>query len=431
MSGPTVREDRRALLRAIGATALAGPLAACASLSGLRNARVVVVGGGYGGATAAKYVRVFSGGRVDVTLVEPNATFVSCPLSNLVLSGDRDLASLTVPYDALVARHGVRWVRDRAAAIDLGARQVRLDGGDTLDYDRLILSPGIDFVPGAIPGLANATAAARVPHAWKAGAQTLALRHRLEAMPNGGVVAISIPLAPYRCPPAPYERACLIAHWLQRARPASRVLILDANDDVTSKGALFKRVWAQRYPNHIEYRPQYNAVDLGAAGRVLKFDVQDDIEADVVNLIPPQRAGAIAVGAGLATANGRWCEVDFLSFESTVAPGVHVIGDAIQTAPLMPKSGHMANQHGKVAAAAVVAMLAGRAPDPSPLYANTCYSFTAPDEAMHVATVHRYDATERTMVTVPGAGGLSDAPSVTEGRLAQGWSRSIWSDMLG
>ncbi len=431
MSGPTVREDRRALLRAIGATALAGPLAACASLPGLRNARVVVVGGGYGGATAAKYVRVFSGGRVDVTLVEPNAAFVSCPLSNLVLSGDRNLASLTVPYDALVARHGVRWVRDRAAAIDLGARQVRLDGGGTLDYDRLILSPGIDFVPGAIPGLADAATAARAPHAWKAGAQTLALRHRLEAMPNGGVVAISIPLAPYRCPPAPYERACLIAHWLQRARPASRVLILDANDDVISKGALFKRVWAQRYPNHIEYRPQYNAVDIAAAGRVLKFDVQDDIEADVVNLIPPQRAGAIAVGAGLATANGRWCEVDFLTFESTVAPGVHVIGDAIQTAPLMPKSGHMANQHGKVAAAAVVAMLAGRAPDPSPLYANTCYSFTAPDEAMHVATVHRYDATERTMVTVPGAGGLSDAPSAAEGRLAQGWSRAIWSDMLG
>ncbi|MDC6178774.1 NAD(P)/FAD-dependent oxidoreductase [Ralstonia solanacearum] len=431
MSGPTVREDRRALLRAIGATALAGPLAACASLSGLRNARVVVVGGGYGGATAAKYVRVFSGGRVDVTLVEPNAAFVSCPLSNLVLSGDRNLASLTVPYDALVARHGVRWVRDRAAAIDLGARQVRLEGGGTLDYDRLILSPGIDFVPGAIPGLADAATAARAPHAWKAGAQTLALRQRLEAMPNGGVVAISIPLAPYRCPPAPYERACLIAHWLQRARPASRVLILDANDDVTSKGALFKRVWAQRYPNHIEYRPQYNAVDIAAAGRVLRFDVQDDIEADVVNLIPPQRAGAIAVGAGLATANGRWCEVDFLTFESTVAPGVHVIGDAIQTAPLMPKSGHMANQHGKVAAAAVVAMLAGRAPDPSPLYANTCYSFTAPDEAMHVATVHRYDATERTMVTVPGAGGLSDAPSAAEGRLAQGWSRAIWSDMLG
>ncbi|MHA6907659.1 FCSD flavin-binding domain-containing protein [Ralstonia pseudosolanacearum] len=431
MSGSSFRKDRRATLRAIGATALAGPLAACAALPGMRNARVVVVGGGYGGATAAKYVRVFSGARVDVTLVEPSAAFVSCPLSNLVLSGDRDLASLTVPYDALVARHGVRWVRDRATAIDIGAQQVRLAGGGTLDYDRLILSPGIDFVPGAIPGLADATTAARAPHAWKAGAQTLALRHRLEAMPNGGVVAISIPLAPYRCPPAPYERACLIAYWLQRARPASRVLILDANDDVTSKGALFKRVWAQRYPDHIEYRPQYNAVDIGTAGRVLKFDVQDDVEADVVNLIPPQRAGAIAVAAGLATANGRWCEVDFLTFESKVAPGVHVIGDAIQTAPLMPKSGHMANQHGKVAAAAVVALLAGRAPDPSPLYANTCYSFTAPDKAMHVATVHRYDAAERTMVTVPGAGGLSDAPSMAEGNLARGWSRAIWSDMLG
>jgi NADPH-dependent 2,4-dienoyl-CoA reductase/sulfur reductase-like enzyme len=426
-----LRKDRRAILRALGATALAGPLAACASLSGARNARVVVVGGGYGGATAAKYVRVFSGSHVDVTLVEPNAAFVSCPLSNLVLSGDRDMASITVPYDALVERHGVRWVRDRASTIDLGARQVRLTGGGTLDYDRLILSPGIDFVPGAIPGLANAATAAQAPHAWKAGMQTLALRHRLEAMPNGGTVAISIPLAPYRCPPAPYERACLIAHWLQRAKPDSRVLILDANDDVTSKGALFKRVWAERYPQHIEYRPQYNAVDIDATGRVLKFDVQDDVQADVVNLIPPQRAGAIAVQAGLATANGRWCEVDFLSFESKVAPGVHVIGDAIQTAPLMPKSGHMANQHGKVAAAAVVAMLAGHTPDASPLYTNTCYSFATPDEAMHVATVHRYDAAEHTMVTVPGAGGLSDAPSATEGKLAQGWSRAIWSDMLG
>lgn len=424
-------KDRRAVLRALGATALAGPLAACASLSGARNARVVVVGGGYGGATAAKYVRAFSGGRVDVTLVEPNAAFVSCPLSNLVVSGDRDLASVTVPYDALVERHGVRWVRDRASAIDVGARQVRLAGGGTLDYDRLILSPGIDFIPGAIPGLANPATAAQAPHAWKAGMQTLALRHRLEAMPNGGTVAISIPLAPYRCPPAPYERACLIANWLQRAKPDSRVLILDANDDVTSKGALFKRVWAERYPRHIEYRPQYNAVDIDATGRVLKFDVQDDVQADVVNLIPPQRAGAIAVQAGLATANGRWCEVDFLSFESKGAPGVHVIGDAIQTAPLMPKSGHMANQHGKVAAAAVVAMLAGHAPDASPLYTNTCYSFTAPDEAMHVATVHRYDPAERTMVTVPGAGGLSAAPSAAEGRLAQGWSRAIWSDMLG
>lgn len=426
-----LRKDRRALLRALGATALAGPLAACASLSGVRNARVVVVGGGYGGATAAKYVRVFSGGRVDVTLVEPSAAFVSCPLSNLVLSGDRDIASITVPYDALVERHGVRWVRDRASAIDPGAKQVRLAGGGTLDYDRLILSPGIDFVPGAIPGLANAATAAQAPHAWKAGTQTLALRHRLEAMPNGGTVAISIPLAPYRCPPAPYERACLIANWLQRAKPDSRVLILDANDDVTSKGALFKRVWAERYPQHIEYRPQYNAVDIDATGRVLKFDVQDDVQVDVVNLIPPQRAGAIAVQAGLATANGRWCEVDFLSFESKVAPGVHVIGDAIQTAPLMPKSGHMANQHGKVAAAAVVAMLAGHAPDASPLYTNTCYSFATPDEAMHVATVHRYDPAEHTMVTVPGAGGLSEAPSAAECKLAQGWSRAIWSDMLG
>jgi NADPH-dependent 2,4-dienoyl-CoA reductase/sulfur reductase-like enzyme len=209
------------------------------------------------------------------------------------------------------------------------------------------------------------------------------------------------------------------------------VLIFDANPDITSKGALFRQVWETRYRGMIDYRPQHETVDVDSATRTLKFEVQDDERADVVNLIPPQRAGALAVSTGLATANGRWCEVDFLTMASRVAPEIHVLGDAVQIAPLMPKSGTMANQHGKVAAAAILQLLAGQAPDPTPLYTNTCYSFTSADEAIHIASVHRYDAAERTMVTVPGAGGLSTAPNALEGRYAWAWARSIWSDMLG
>jgi len=412
------------------AAALAAGLPAGARAQSSARAKVVVVGAGYGGTTAARYLRAWSGNAIDVTLVEPDASFVSCPLSNLVIGGARTMADITLPYDSLAARHGVRLVRDRAAAIDAQRRQVRLAGGAVLPYDRLVLSPGVDFLSSELPGLAQA-GGEHILHAWKAGPQTAALRAQLEAMRDGGTFIISIPLAPYRCPPGPYERACLVAHYLKRHKPRSKVLILDANPDVTSKGELFKRVWATQYAGMIEYRPQYNAVDVDAATRTLKFDVQDDERADVLNLLPPQRAGAIAVSAGLATANGRWCEVDFLSFESRVAPGIHVLGDAIQIAPLMPKSGHMANQHGKTAAAAIVAMLSGHAPNPEPLYNNTCYSFTSDTEAMHIASVHRYDAAQQTMVTVPGAGGLSAAPNAQEGSYALGWARGIWNEMLG
>jgi NADPH-dependent 2,4-dienoyl-CoA reductase/sulfur reductase-like enzyme len=335
-----------------------------------------------------------------------------------------------MPYDALARRQGVRIVHDRAVAIDTAARQVRLAGGARLPYDRLVLSPGVDMLSAELPGLAR-PGGDTVLHAWHAGPQTAALRRQLEAMPDGGTFAITIPLAPYRCPPGPYERACQVADYFQRHKPRSRVLVLDANPDITSKAELFRRVWATRYAGMIDYRPQYNTVDVDPATRTLKFEVQDDERADVINVLPPQRAGAIAVQAGLATANGRWCEVDFLTFASRAVPDIHVLGDAIQIAPLMPKSGHMANQHGKVAAAAIVATLAGQAPDPEPLYTNTCYSFTSGREAMHITSVHRYDAAQRTMLTVPGAGGLSDAPSAREGELGLAWARSIWADMLG
>ncbi len=420
---------RRSVLKA----ALAASALGCLTPRQARAAapaRVVVIGGGYGGATVARYLRSWSRGAVDVTLVEPDAAFVSCPLSNLVVAGYRQMADITLSYDALGRSHGVRHVRDTAIAIDAAKRTVRLARGATLPYDRLVLSPGVEMQTSAIPGLAM-PGGEQVVHAWKAGPQTETLHRQLAAMRDGGTFAITIPLAPYRCPPGPYERACLVADYLKQHKPRGKVLILDANPDITSKGALFRQVWESRYKGMIEYRPQHETVDIDPATRTIKFDVQDDERADVVNLLPPQRAGAIAVSAGLATANGRWCEVDFLTMASQVAPEIHVLGDAVQIAPLMPKSGTMANQHGKVAAAAILQLLAGRAPDPTPVYTNTCYSFTSATEAIHIASVHRYDAAEKTMLTVPGSGGLSTSPSELEGRYGVAWARSIWADMLG
>lgn len=430
--------QRRTFLGALSGAASLAALGTLAGVAGLTArqaraaapARVVVIGGGYGGATAARYLRVWSGNAIDVTLVEPDASFVSCPLSNLVIAGGRGMADITRPYDMLASRHGVRIVRDTATAIDADRRTVRLAGGSTLPYDRLVLSPGVEMQTSAIPGLAG-PGGDQILHAWKAGPQTTALARQLAAMRDGGTFAITVPLAPYRCPPGPYERASLVADYLKRNKPRSKVLILDANPDITSKGALFRRAWQTRYPGMIEYRPQYETVDVDPATRTLKFEVQDDETADVINLLPPQRAGAIAVASGLATANGRWCEVDFLTMESLAIPRIHVLGDAVQIAPLMPKSGHMANQHAKVAAAAIVALLSDQAPNPVPVYNNTCYSFTSTDEAVHIASVHRYDPTQKTMLTVPGAGGLSTAPSALEGRYAQAWAQSIWADMLG
>lgn len=425
--------QRRRFLQAgvgvsVGASAAAGGLPARAARPA--QARVVVIGGGFGGATAAKYLRQWSQQRIEVTLVEPSPHFVSCPLSNLVLAGAKALSELTLGYDELVHRHGVTWVRDRATRIDPEQRRVWLAGGAELPYDRLIVAPGVDFVWSELPGMSRPGAQESVLHAWKAGAQTTALRRQLQAMPDGGVYAISIPPLPYRCPPGPYERACLVADYLRQSKPRSKVLLLDANYDVTSKGALFKQVWAERYPGLIEYRPGHRVVDVDAAQRTLKLDFQQDVRADVLNVIPPMCAGDIAVRSGLATADRRWCEVDFLSFESKAIERVHVLGDALQAAPAMPKSAHMANQHGKVCAAAVLALLSDQPVNPLPLYSNTCYSFVSAEDAIHVASVHRYDASRRTMLTVPGSGGLSPAPSALEARHAWSWASHVWADTL-
>ena len=415
---------------ALGSAAGVMGLTGCATVGGGSGPKVVVVGGGYGGATAAKYVRMWSDYGIQVTLVEPNASFVSCPISNLVIGGSKTMADITTPYDNLSRRHGVTVVQDSVTSIDPQARKVKLASGGELAYDRLILSPGVDLMNDTLPGLMKPGAQDKVLHAWKAGPQTVALRRQLESMRDGGVYAITIPMAPYRCPPGPYERACQVANYFSKAKPKSKVLILDENDDVTSKGPLFKKAWADRYKGIIEYRPKHKVVDVDAATNTLKFEFNDDLKADVLNVLPMMRAGAIAVNTGLATANKRWCEVDFLTHESKAAANIHVLGDAIQVAPLMPKSGHMANQHGKTCAAAVVALLTGKQVNPLPIYNNTCYSFVSDQEVVHVASVHRYDAEKKTMLTVPGSGGVSAAATELEGFYALAWARNIWADTL-
>lgn len=426
--------QRRQFVQTLGAGSALGTvglMSGCATTgSGPSIGKVVVIGGGYGGATAAKYLRLFSEGSVDVTLVEPNAAFVSCPISNLVLGGYKTMADITTPYDNLQKRHGVKLVKDMVSAIDAEKKVVRLAGGGELPFDRVIVSPGIDFMYENLPGMASADAKAKVLHSWKAGPQTVALRKQLEAMPDGGTYVLSIPLAPYRCPPGPYERACMVASYFKKAKPKSKVIILDANDDIQSKKALFLKAWGEHYKGIIDYRNKSKVVDVDAATLTAKLEFGDDVKASVLNVLPDMRAGDIAVKSGLATANKRWCEVDFLTFEAKGAKNVHVLGDAIQIAPAMPKSGHMANQHAKTCAAAVVSLLQGKAPPALPIYANTCYSFVTDEDVVHVSSVHRYDAEKKTMMPVAGAGGVSVAASELEGRYAHAWARNIWADSL-
>jgi len=391
--------------------------------------RVVVIGGGYAGATAAKYVRMW-GPDIEVTLVEREAEFVSCPLSNRVLAGVMQLKDLTRNYGKLHAKYGVKLIRDEATAIDPAAQEVRLANGGTLKYDRLIVAPGVDILYSEVPGLDSPQAQARVLHAWKAGPQTVALRKQLEAMADGGIYALTIPKAPYRCPPGPYERACQVAWYFKTHKPKSKVLILDANEDVVSKKGLFMKAWSDRYAGIVEYRPNSELTGVDAATMTAKLTFED-VAADVLNVVPPQRAGKIAADAGLITANKRWCGVDFLTYESTAVKNVHVLGDAIMAAPQMPKSGHMANQHAKVCAAAVVALMHGEAVNSQPLLTNTCYSFVSDKEVIHVASVHAYVPEKKTMEIIPGASGVSAAASEQEGQYAQAWGNNIWADMLG
>ena len=419
--------SRRQLLGV--SSALAGlSLAGCASTSsGPSLGRVVVIGGGFGGATAARYLKMW-GGNIDVTLVERNANFISCPISNLVLGGHTQMANITRGYDGLRAM-GVRVVQGDVTAIDTAGKKLRLAGGTELAYDRLVVSPGIDFMNDQIGGLSSPAAQAKILHSWKAGPQTVSLLQQLQAMPDGGVYALAIPKAPYRCPPGPYERACMVASYFKAHKPRSKVLVLDANPEITSKKGLFEKAFKDHYSGIIEYKANAELKEVDAANNVAKLDFEN-VKADVLNVIPPQRAGDIARSSGLVTVNNRWVGVNWLTMESTAVPGVHVLGDATFPGPAMPKSGHMANQHAKVAAAAIIQLLKGEAVSATPVVMNTCYSFVTASDVVHVASVHQYDAADKTFKTVPGSGGVSAAASQLEGRYAMSWAQNIWADML-
>ena len=390
--------------------------------------RVVVVGGGTGGATAAKYLKVFDP-SIEVTLIEPNQHYYTCYFSNEVLSGDRTLDSLKVGYDGLIKR-GIKVVQKAATGIDAAGKKVTVDGGETFAFDACVVSPGVELKYEAIKGY-SAEAAEKMPHAWKAGPQTALLRKQLEAMADGGVVIISAPADPFRCPPGPYERASLIAHYLKRHKPKSKVVILDAKEKFAKQG-LFQEGWKKLYGDMIEWVPASKEGKVvrvdPAANTVWAGELETEHKGAVVNIIPPQSAGKIAIVSGLADDKG-WCPINPVTFESTLQKGVYVIGDSSSAAP-MPKSGYSANSQAKVCASAIAAALNGTTA-PTPAYTNTCYSIVGEDYGISVAGV--YKIADGKLISVEGSGGVSPAnasPAVRKREVAyaHSWYNNIVAD---
>jgi sulfide dehydrogenase [flavocytochrome c] flavoprotein subunit len=422
---------RRRFIQAGGACAALGTLASItpSAFGQGAKARLIVIGGGYGGAIAAKYVKM-ADPAIDVMLIEQNPQYVSCPMSNEVLGGERNIDSITFDYQKLGQNQDVKVVQDRVVEIDAAAHRVKGSSGKQYSYDKLIVSPGIDFRYEKIDGY-SAEVAQQIPHAWKAGPQTLLLRKQLEAMKDGGVCYIVAPPNPFRCPPGPYERAAQIAHYFKLHKPKSKVIILDAKDRFSKQG-LFMQGYKRFYGDTIEWV-------AGAAGGIIEavdpetgtlIGQVDEYQGDVLNIIPAQKAGKIAHAAGLVNDSG-WCPVDQKTFESSLHKDVYVIGDAC-IAGKMPKSGYAANSQGKVCAAAVVAAVNGKAPG-EPSYVNTCYSIISPEWGVSVATV--YHLINGSIVSVEGAGGLSpmDASEETraiEAQFARSWFRNITADMF-
>lgn len=405
----------------LGAAALAMPA------RGTVPGRTVVVGGGFAGATCARELRR---GGATVTLVERQTDYIACPMSNAVVAGLRAIEEQRFAYHTL-QEEGVAVVHAAAVAVEAERRVVVLEDGSRLDYDRLLLAPGIDIRFDALAGYDEA-ASESLPHAWKAGAQTVLLRRQLEAMPDGGTVVMTVPANPYRCPPGPYERASLIAHYLKTTKPRSKLLILDAKDRF-SKQSLFEAAWAELYPGLIEWVPLSaggNVVEVDAPARRLITEFGDH-RADVANVIPPQRAGAIAVGAGVADRSG-WCPIDPVTFESRLVPGIHVIGDAA-LAGAMPKSAFAANAQAKACAAAMLALLRGDAPR-EPRLINTCYSLVAPGYGISIAGVYR--PVDGVLTEIEGAGGISPKDVPREFRAAEAaygdaWFKTVTTEVFG
>ncbi|MGM0553960.1 MAG: FCSD flavin-binding domain-containing protein [Pseudomonadota bacterium] len=416
-----------------GAAALTG--AGCATngpSDATAAAHVVVVGGGTGGATAAKYLKTFSP-DMKVTLIEPNATYHTCFGSNWVIGGFASMSDIEQSYDALRSRHGVNVVQGRVVDVDAGARTVRLDDGSSMNYDRLVMSPGIDFKYDQMPGISEADAE-RIPHAWKAGSQTALLRSQLEEMPNGGVFVIVPPPNPFRCPPGPYERISLVAHYFKQHKPRSKIIVLDPKDGFSKQG-LFEEGWAEHYGDMIEWR----AASDGGRPEEINVDEMtvladsgfERVKADVLNFIPAQHAGQIAHDVGL-TNDAGWVPVDQLTFKSEMDDNIYVMGDS-SVAGAMPKSGHSANNQGKIVAAAIVRELAGHEPI-NPSSANTCYSLIAPDYGISVAAVYTYQ--DGALGGVSGAGGVSPSGASSsfrrqEAEYTRAWYAGITSDVWG
>ncbi len=421
--------DRRNFIKlastGVAASLVAQTLPGCTNSDQATKGRVVVVGGGFAGSTVAKYIRKWSEGAIEVVVVEPNDNFISCPLSNLVLGGNKTIDDLTFSYDTLKKTYGIEWVKDMVTAIDIDKKTVTMQHGD-LSYDRLIVAPGIDFMYDNMPALADIEVQKQIPHAWKAGWQTVNLRKQLEAMHDGGVVAMHIPPTPYRCPPGPYERASQIACYLKEHKPKSKLIVLDTNANIVSKRGLFEKVFTEQYGDIIDYRTDQALVSVDVKTKTVVTDF-DEVKADVLNVIPPQRAGKIAQMAQLNNIDNRWCEVDFLTYESAVAKDVHVLGDAISAGT--PKSGQMATNTAKVCANAVVQLMMGNPVNPDPIYSNTCYSFVNDKEAIHVAAMFRYDP-EKGIMVKKGGTSLSPEPAAFEARDANYWAKHIWTDVL-
>jgi sulfide dehydrogenase [flavocytochrome c] flavoprotein subunit len=382
--------------------------------------RVVVIGGGWGGATAAKYVRL-GDPSIEVVLLEPNRQFVSCPFSNLVLSGLRSIDSLTFRYDGL-GKHGVKLLHETALAIEPDTKRVRVGEG-YLQYDRLVVSPGIEFLWEQVEGLAQNQD--KVLHAWKAGPQTVELAKQIHSMTDGGVFVLTVPPVAYRCPPGPYERVCQVAWYLKGNKPKSRLIVLDANPNIVSKAALFREAW-KAYPN-IDYRPSSKVVGVDPSVREVRTEF-DTVKYDVLNLIPPQRTASISIQADLVDRDGRWCGVDHLTYESVKHKNIHVIGDSVGGVALLlptPKSGNVANAMGKICATNIVQMLNGKPVSAMPP-GNTCYSWVSDREA--IAVVNSYKIENGKVVQIEQK--LTPAQSVSVAQRALGWAQSIWSDML-
>jgi len=399
---------------------LAGLAGCAASMKGdfapKAGRRVVVIGGGWGGATAAKYVRLGDPG-IEVILLEPSKQFVSCPFSNLVLSGVRSIDSLTRGYDGL-RRHGVRVIHEAAVAIEPDRKRVRVGEG-YLEYDRLIVSPGVEFQWEQVQGLAENQD--KVLHAWKAGPQTVQLAAQLQSIADGGVFVLTVPPVAYRCPPGPYERVCQVAWYLKNNKPRSKLIVLDANPNIVSKAALFREAW-KAYPN-IDYRASHRVVAVDVGVREVRTEF-DRVKYDVLNLIPPQRAGTIAVQADLVGVDKRWCEVNHVTYESVKHAGVHVIGDATTGLPV-PKSGNIANSMGKICATAVVHLLNGK-PAPALPPGNTCYSWVSDREAIAVVNAYKIEGGKVVQIEQK----LTPAQSVSVAQRSLGWAASIWADVL-